>query len=177
MPAKTLCSNCMREFEAGGIFGDPNSPFGVCPECEEIFERQQGQDLKKYVDNLMLPTLVVNQGLRVIAFNGSFLKAFCEWSPKPIGLLTGELLGCLNALLAERCGGSSACLDCAIHRSALETLNTGKLQKNIRAQLTRLEGGRKVRRELLVSTDKLGDLIKITVDSFYTVLEPFSDDI
>ena len=71
MPVNTFCSNCMKEFEAGGIFGDPDSPFGVCPECEGIFELQQGQDLKKYVDSLMLPTLLVNPDLRVIAFNGN----------------------------------------------------------------------------------------------------------
>jgi len=169
MPLRTLCSSCGKDLgprEAG------TGPFGVCPNCEEHFNRQSVQDMVKFLETLAHPALLVNQDLRVVAYNENCLRNLCNGTPQPKGLLGGEFLGCQNALLPERCGGSVACLDCAIRQAAAQTLRTGKPQRNIRAHLTRMEGNRKVRLELLVSTDKLGDLVQIIVNSFFTVMEP-----
>ena len=161
----------MKEFSTGETPGDPDSPYGICGECEKFFKNQQARDLERLIANLQAPTLLVNQELRVVAHNESCWQSFCGGASKPLGLRTGEFLGCQNALLAQRCGGTAFCLDCAIRRSAVETLKTGKPQKNVRAHLNRMLEGRKERLELLVSTNPIGDLVKIKVESLFTVLE------
>ncbi len=172
MPTKTICSNCGRDLAPRETLDDPDRAYGICPKCEEHFNRQLDQDLVRFLETLPHPTLLVNQELRVVAYNENCLRNFCNGTPKPKGLRGGEFMGCQNAFLPQRCGETAACLDCAIRRAAVQTLKTGKPQRNTRAHLTRREGDRKVRLELLVSTDKLGDLVQITVNSFFTILEP-----
>jgi hypothetical protein len=110
--------------------------------------------------------LVVNRDLRVIAYNEICLEKLCDSAPKPNGLLPGEFLECHNATLPERCGASPACLDCALRQTASHTLRTGETQKYVPAVITGKKGGLRVRREFMVSTEKLGDMAQITVETW-----------
>ena len=172
MPVQILCSNCAKEFTSEESGGDPGGPYGVCEACSILFKLQPGPELTNFLETIPLPTLVVNPDLRVVAYNEKYLKNLSGGKAKSIGLLTGEFMDCQNALREERCGGSAACLDCAIRQTAVKTLKTGKPQNDVRAFLDQLFGGHKQRLELLLYTNKLGHLIQITIRTFFIVLEP-----
>jgi hypothetical protein len=128
--------------------------------------------LESFLDTVGYPAMMVDKDLRVIAYNKNCLLELCDLVPKPTGLLPGEFLECHNASLPERCGASPACLDCAIRQTASGTMRTGESQNYVPAIIAGTDGNRRVRREFMISTDKVGDLVQITIEKVVTVLEP-----
>ncbi len=176
MTTKTLCSNCGKVLFLRKGSGTSHPAYDVCPKCQESFRSKlKGEELEKFQQAVEFPVLLVDRDLRVLASNESCLKKLCGGASPPTGLLGGEFLGCLNSQMPERCGGTPACLECAIRKAAQTTLKTGRPQKHVPAHLERYEEGRKVRMELLVSTECLGDLVQITVETFFLVLQPPSN--
>jgi hypothetical protein len=173
MPVKKICSKCEKTIPPFSTTLNPRRVYGICPECEADLTRQiKGPALEKYLDTLPSPALVVNRDMRVIAYNQSCALHLFETQPKPTGLLAGEFLECHNASLPERCGATPACLDCSLRRTATDTLKTGESQKYVPALIEGVEGARRVRREYIISTDKLGDMVQIMIEKLVTVLEP-----
>lgn len=168
-----LCSNCGKELAPEQTGKHPHRAYDVCPECQEAFQRQlTGRELDKFKKAVEFPVILVNKDLRVLAANESCMRGLCAGAPQPPGLLWGEFMRCQNAQAPERCGGSPSCLQCVIRRAAQAAFKTGKDQKNTMASLTRNEGGQKVRLELTLSTENLGDMVQVTVENFFAVLEP-----
>jgi hypothetical protein len=171
-----VCSRCGISLAPTNDGAESKTPYGVCPDCEGHFERQKkGKALESFLDTVGFPAMMVDKDLRVIAYNKSCLLELCGLQAKPTGLLPGEFLECHNASLPERCGASPACLDCAIRQTAIGTMRTGESQNYVPAIIAGEDEGRRVRREYIISTDKVGDLVRITVEKLVTVLEPPSE--
>jgi hypothetical protein len=168
-----FCSNCGVEIPPEQIGNAPHRAYDVCPECQESFQRQlKGQELEKFWKTIEFPAFLVNKELRVLSANESCLRSLCSGDHRPPGLMCGEFLRCANAENPEHCGGSPSCLLCSLRRAAETTFKTGKDQRNIPVSLKRAEGGQVMRMELAISTESLGDLVQITVERFFAVLEP-----
>jgi ribosomal protein L40E len=173
MPKKIICSKCGAVLPPFATTENPKRIYKICAECEADLTRQiKGPAVEKYLETLGAPALVVNRDLRVIAYNQNCLRNLCGNESKPTGLLAGEFLECHNASLPERCGATPACLDCAIRRTAIDTLRTKESQKYVPALIPGKDGNRMVQREFLISTDKLGDMVQITIEKLVTVLLP-----
>lgn len=173
MPVKKICSKCEKAIAPFASTLNPKRAYGICPECEADLTRKiKGPALVAYLETLPSPALVVNRDMRVIAYNQKCALHLFDSAPKPTGLLAGEFLECHNASRPERCGATPACLDCSLRRTASDTLRTGEPLKYVPALITGVEGSRRVRREYIISTDKLGDMVQIMIEKLVTVLEP-----
>lgn len=171
LPDKPHCAQCGGIFSPKKTPGGPKRIYNLCPDCEADITRQiKGPALARYLETLPAPALVVNRDLRVIAYNLNCLLKLCGNEPNPNGLLLGEFLECHNAALPERCGASPACLDCGIRRTVFDTLRSGRPQEYIPAVITVRNGGLGVQRDFLISTEKLGELVQITVGKASTFL-------
>jgi len=176
MPSKPLCSRCRKELKPRISLSGQSRVYDVCPDCEAELTRQlKGTVLEKFLDTLGSPALVVNEDMRVIAYNQSCFQQLCGMDPKPKGLLAGEFLDCHNAASSKRCGATPNCLDCAIRLTAINTFQTGTPQQYVPAFLTGKDNDRKVERKFLISTDKIENMVQIKVEGLYNVLEPPSE--
>jgi hypothetical protein len=164
MPDKPLCTQCRKALPVRVGLGGLKRIYGLCPDCEaDLTRRLKGPVLEAYLETLDTPALVVNRDLRVIAYNLGCLRKLCGNEPNPNALLVGEFLECHNASLPEPCGATPACLDCSIRRTVFDTLRTGIPQKYIPAVITGSNGNRTVKRDFLISAEKLGDMVQITI--------------
>lgn len=161
---KPRCVQCGEALPPAEILGAPKRIYGLCPDCEADLTRQiKGPALGRYLETLPAPALVVNRDLRVIAYNLKCLLTLCGNEPHPNRLHLGEFLECHNVSLPERCGASPACLDCALRRTVFDTLRSGQPQEYIPSVIIARNGGMRVQRDFLISTEKLGELVQITV--------------
>jgi len=175
MPKKIICSKCDKVLPPFATTSNPKRIYHICSECEANLTRQiKGPAVDSYLESIGSSALVLNHDLRVISYNQKCLQQLCNNHPKPIGLLTGEFLDCKNSSLPERCGATPACLDCAIRRTASDTLKTHRSQKYVPALIEGKHGEQWVRRDFTISTDKLGDMVQVTVDNLITYTEPFT---
>jgi hypothetical protein len=108
--------------------------------------------------------VIVSPNARVIAFNGSYAKSFLKEDEKTVGLLAGEFLECAHSRLPEGCGRTVCCRDCTIRNTIMATLRTGMPQEKVPAYLNTFEEGREVVKNLLISTERHGPVVRMIIE-------------
>jgi hypothetical protein len=163
---KIICSYCQKEMGQKAPFDDPNPTHGICPECEAYFTRQwNGLSMDEYLDEYKVPILVINNDDRVLAYNQAYSQRLFGEERKPRGLLSGEFLECRYARMPGGCGNTVCCRDCIIRKSIQETLKTGAPKLKVKAYLNQTEKGQPVQRELVISTEKKGEAVIVTIEN------------
>jgi two-component sensor histidine kinase/PAS domain-containing protein len=96
---------------------------------------------------------VVNDEFRVEKVNDLAARFAGREGPETLGKRPGDAFGCLNALADPGgCGNSPACQRCSIRTAVLDSLATGTPHEGAEAWLSRLDGGQRQKRCLLIST-------------------------
>lgn len=120
-----ICSYCrklIRTIESN-LHGASD---GVCRNCLPKLVKDLGQPLWEFIDELSTPILLVREDMRIIAAN----VAARALSPEPfeelVGLLCGEVIGCLHSKEEGGCGKTVHCLSCAIRKCVTYTSVTGE---------------------------------------------------
>ena len=102
---KIICSYCRMEMGEKEPLNDPGPTHGICLKCHEYFSEQwKGIDLPEYLEHFDFPIVVVNQDVRIVAYNHPFAKKFLDGEERTNGLLAGEFMECKYARLPEGCG-------------------------------------------------------------------------
>ena len=138
---------------------------GICETCAENFLNDSPQQLLDYLDDLHIPVLLVDQDGKIIRSNQNASKKIGKKIDQIVGYRGGEVFDCVHANLEGGCGHTIYCSDCTIRQSVNETYSTGNSIINRTAYLTVCREGISRREKILISTEKLGNLVLLKVES------------
>lgn len=139
---------------------------GICPTCDHILSNFKDIPLEQLVCRLDGPVLVVDGtvGL-VVAANDEAAASFGKTVEQMSGQLGGNVMECVNAGEPGGCGAAVHCSGCTIRMLVGNTAVSGEGQDQVPAyQFTVTPAGIR-KRYYLVSTEKLGELVLLRIDS------------
>ncbi|MGD8797154.1 MAG: hypothetical protein PVJ44_01480 [Desulfobacterales bacterium] len=163
---KRICSWCSKEM--GRVDSQDGSEnvitHGICGSCRDNVLFQMGVDLGVFLDSLKLPIVVVNRKGKIVTGNNQARQLFGKKLTEIEGYKGGEVFECSHARLPEGCGSTTHCSGCTIRRTVMETHGTGRSFLRVPATLNRYypENSKNVR--LLISTERLADLVLLRID-------------
>lgn len=133
---KKVCAWCNKSMTEPGVDelnSDTVVSHGICADCADNIEFQLGVSIKKFLNSLHEPVLLVDSDCRTISANRSAL----DMAGKELVTVNHQLLGkvfeCAYARLPGGCGKTSHCSGCIIRNAVSETYRTGKSNINIPA--------------------------------------------
>lgn len=135
----------------------------LCSRCSESFVFQMGVPLQTFLDRLPAPIFVVSDDVVVQAANRLGYDLLHKGADQVLQKLGGVVFECAYAQLPEGCGRTVHCSGCAIRRSVYHTWETGEHLNNVRATLYCGDPGAAENVSLLISTEKMGDVVLLMV--------------
>jgi hypothetical protein len=163
---KRVCAWCKKEL--GRL--DSQTSFeirithGICEKCRDNLLFQMGVELGVFLDSLKLPVVVVNREGTIVTGNDQARTLLRKGLPEIEGYKGGEVFECAYALLPEGCGNTMHCSGCTIRRAVMETYGTGKSLLKVPATLYRNTREDPEKTKLLISTERLADLVLLRID-------------
>jgi len=163
-----MCAWCRRE-----IRDDRNSPscedsgpisHGVCEKCKSNFKFQMGAGFQEYIDDLEAPVVVVDSGGTVKTANCKAQTLVGKKQNEIAGLRGGDVFECAYARLPEGCGNTRHCSGCSIRRAVMRTFSDGCSAREISVCLHRSTAEHRVRTNLIISTELVGDVVLLRID-------------
>ena len=149
---RAICSYCSTQLGEVAPFDSDLISHGMCPSCEDYFNRtwgKEGQRLGEFLDRFQAPVLAVDATTtRTLAANRPMADLLCKRERSRFGLLGDQATECAKARLPGGCGNTVHCRDCTIRMIVAKTLSTGEDQRGVPAYLERAG----VRSALTVST-------------------------
>ncbi len=165
---KIICAWCNKEIKADdqpvGSSGFEVS-HGMCQECAEQFLANESLTLEEFLNRLDAPVLMVNEDVEVLLANDQALQILGKNLETVKGFRSGDALECAHARLPEGCGRTIHCKTCTIRISVTETFKTGKCFRRVPAYLDRADRDAVQRIGFLISTEKVGDVVLLRVDT------------
>ncbi len=165
MPLRcTWCNNELgRDMRVGRA--DRRIAHTLCDRCRENFVFQMGVPLQTFIDNLPSPIFVVDDDMKVKGAN-SEAAALLDRKDRVVLLErpAGMVFDCAYAQLPAGCGRTVHCSGCAIRRSVFHTWTTGESLIDVPATLRYARPGETLEADLLVSTERMGDVILLRVE-------------
>lgn len=137
---------------------------GICEKCSDNLLFQMGVELEVFLDSLKLPVVVVNREGTIVTGNDNARTLFSKELPELEGYKGGEVFECAYARLPEGCGKTVHCSGCTIRRTVFETYGTGKSLLRVPATLYRNTQGDPEKVKLLISTERIDDLVLLRID-------------
>ena len=149
---------------------------GICPACDHILSNFKDIPLEQLVCRLEGPVLVVDgaAGL-VVAANDEAAASLGKTVEQMSGQLGGNVMECVHAGEPGGCGATVHCSGCTIRMLVGNTAASGEGQDQVPAyQFTVTPAGIR-KRHYLVSTEKLGELVLLRIDSLHSEAETRAD--
>ncbi|SES85162.1 PAS domain S-box-containing protein [Methanococcoides vulcani] len=129
-----------REFAVEGSCKDPTELF-VDPEI-----------LSPVFEDIPMIMILVNQDGKVEYINRTATIALGKEKKDSIGLLGGELFGCMNSIKGEGCGKNRECSECTVRNSVMHTFETGESIYKKEGELEIVTNNKSVTLNFLIST-------------------------
>jgi hypothetical protein len=113
---------------------------------------------------LKLPIVVVNETGTIVTGNDHAQKLLRKGPAEIEGYRGGEVFECAYARLPEGCGNTMHCSGCTIRRTVMDTYRTGKSFLRVPATLNTdtLQSPKRIK--LLISTEKMAELVLLRID-------------
>ena len=150
---KTICSFCNNVIREGTSANDPIS-HGVCKSCYTRILTEHGFNLKKFLDMLDAPVILVDNDVNVLEANSLAIALVKKPIEKTRKHPCGNVLECVNAILPGGCGKTPSCPDCTIRASVNETFKNGTQITRRPGIITRKNGDSEEVIHFFVSTRK-----------------------
>ena len=167
---KRVCAWCRKDL---GVKPGPAEliTHGICDDCLEAISTKPDRDTQSFLDRIPAPILLVNSDGMVLTANKFACKRLHKKLPQIRQSLGGDVLECAWARLPEGCGRTEHCQACVIRNSVLQTHQTGRPINRRRAYqvVHTRHGDRKV--WLLISTQKIKDVVFLRIDDMGEVEE------
>ncbi|WP_445475870.1 ATP-binding protein [Methanococcoides methylutens] len=103
-------------------------------------------------ENVPFITIIVNHDGNVEYINRAMVDTLGKEGGKALGLLCGELFGCVNSFKGEGCGKNRECSECIVRNSVIHTFDTGESIYKKEADLEIRVNDGVLRYHLIVST-------------------------
>ncbi len=160
------CSWCNSELgaDARSRHRDRRIAHTLCSRCRKSFVFQMGVPLQTFIDSLPAPIFVVDDDMNVKAVNREGRALFKKGRNEVLGRPGGVVFDCAYAQLPEGCGRTIHCSGCAIRRSVYHTWETGERLIDVPATIRFARQGEALEIGLLVSTERMGDVVLLRVN-------------
>ena len=152
------CSYCGARLADKEPLGDLRTSHGTCDGCWDA--KVLPETLKAILPDSIdpaTPVLVVNGDGRIVGANGA-AEQMTGRVPRDLGLLGGDYMGCMFALVEGGCGKTSHCDTCTIRLAVMATLG-GNPCEQLPVFLRREDQYLK----LIISTKADQGLVQVTV--------------
>lgn len=163
---KKVCAWCRKEL--GGVDSRAGSEnvitHGICGDCRNNLSFQAGVELGVFLDSLKLPVVMVDQGGTIVTGNVQARTLLRKGLPEIEGYKGGEVFECAYARLPEGCGKTMHCSGCTIRRTVMATFGTGRSCLKVPATLNRKSPEDPEKIKMLISTEKLNDMVLLRID-------------
>jgi hypothetical protein len=167
---KKVCAWCRKEL--GRVDSQAGSEnvitHGICGNCKDNLLFQMGVELGVFLDSLKLPVVVVNCGGTIVTGNDQARTLLRKGLSEIEGYKGGEVFECAYARLPDGCGNTMHCSGCTIRRTVMETYSTGRSFLRVPATLNRNTPQDPEKIKLLISTERLADLVLLRIDEIET---------
>ena len=163
---KQVCAWCNKELGTIDSHADSGNVIthGICESCKNNALFQLGVDLRVFLNSLEQPVVMVNQNAAVISVNDEASKLLHKELKDIEGYQGGDVFECAYARLPEGCGNTIHCSGCTIRRTVMKTFETGKSFYRVPATLNRENPENPQKFILLISTEKLNDMVLLRID-------------
>lgn len=162
---RRICAWCKKELTPRENMGTESEiTHGICSACSLKFTRSIPLTMKKMLDLITEPVLIIDSLGVVQSANESGLKLLGKELGSVEDRLGGEALDCTYARLPEGCGKTEHCRTCAIRNVLMDTLVNDHCYRRVPAyQKISTPSGERIMR-YYISTEKLGDHILLRID-------------
>jgi hypothetical protein len=123
-----------------------------------------GVELEEFLDSLKLPVVVVNRGGTIVTGNNQARTVLRKGLPEMEGYRGGDVFECAYARLPGGCGNTMHCSGCTIRKTVMETHGTSRSFLKVPATLNRDNPEDPKKIKLLISTERLADLVLLRID-------------
>jgi hypothetical protein len=161
---KVVCAGCgkhLGETPASNLPDDAVS-HGFCEACAHNFMAQLGMPLDDYLEGIPAPVVTITPEVTIGTANARAREILGKDLPQIVGHTGGDVFECEHSLSPEGCGHTVHCNGCVIRNTVLNTLNTGKPHARVPATLN--PHSNTTRAELLISTEKRGDVVFLRIE-------------
>ena len=166
MDMKAVCSYCRKDMGDREPVADLRITHGICPPCHaHMIARMEIKPLPENIELLDKPVVVVDVEGRFMTCNRKAEELLCSSRHSFLGYLGGEFFECDHARCVPGCGKNLACPECPIRNTVALTRETGISQEGMPAFLNTHKEGKPVRLNLLISTEKDGENVRLRIDS------------
>ncbi len=171
---RSVCAWCGVVLRASGNQADAAEPIthGICRACADALLADLTAPLDSSLERLAAPILVVDSDVTVIGANSQALAALAKPLEEVTGQRGGDVIGCQWSHQPGGCGRQVCCRTCAIRRTVSDTHSTGVARKAVPAYTDVVTPAGPRRLNLLISTEKLGDLVLLRIDELGLADEP-----
>jgi len=164
---RRICACCKKDLgevdSEGG--GSAVITHGLCGDCAFHLSARMGMRLREFLQGLGKPVVAVSPDGTIQSTNGQASALLGMDLPEIEGHLCGDVFECDHAALPEGCGRTVHCVACTVRKCITETFETGRSCERVPGHLnhTTFDGPDEIC--FLISTEKLGDLILLRLDS------------
>jgi len=119
----------------------------------------------EFLDKFSQPIVVVNLEGKVATANQNAQRLLGKTLPDIMGFPGGDVFECEHSYLPAGCGNTEHCAGCSIRRTVMECMSSGEGRASATAVLhQRTPNGTQVLR-LKISTEKVGQVVLLRLDS------------
>jgi PAS domain-containing protein len=158
------CGALLRSVADGSDPLGPHDSHGICADCARTLLQQLGIPIEKFLSELGVPVLMVDDDVRVLDANPAALSMLDRTEETVLGHLSGEVFECVNSRLPGGCGRSVHCSGCTLRRTVTSTWETGQTCSRVPATLEVTPAGEPERIALLITTAKVGNRVLLRID-------------
>lgn len=131
----------------------------ICCECADNLDFQLGVSLDRYLDSLKIPVIALDGNGQFIGINSAAIAASGKSADRQLIEWPEKVYECAHARLPLGCRTAIHCSGCAIRFAVADTYNTGISTKELPAHLNHCSTDLKERVELLISTDRIDNIV------------------
>lgn len=175
---RVVCAGCGADLgeKPSDSLGEDAISHGICEPCAVRFLAQIGVPIDEYLESLAVPTVLVTQEGAVNSANSQALTLLGKELAHIQGQPGGNVFECAYAELPEGCGHTVHCSGCTIRNTVTDTWETGEPRVRVPAYLQQSSGAgaekKPVRLELLISTEKRGGVVFLSIEEIGPAKEP-----
>ncbi len=157
-----LCAWCRKQIAGNERSETGLASHGICPDCTDNFQFQEGGSLRDYIESMPFPVAVFDSEMRLRFANAKASEIMGKTLDGATGDLVGDVFECAHARLPEGCGRTIHCSGCTIRRTLTEVHNSAKPQWTVPATLTKSDTAVSME----ISVVKTGEILWLRIDGF-----------
>ena len=162
---KQICRLCRQEMAAPSQAAEHAITRGICEAC--LSQASGASTYQALLEAIDAPVLLMQGKPRqVVTANARALQLFEKELPEVEAHRGGQVFDCVHSFTAAGCGMDVNCENCTIKHAIVDTFDTPAPRHAAAAVLQVKKHGGLESRTIRVSTEKLGDLALVRIESF-----------